>query len=52
MLCFISFQQNMEFCCNSDVVLNKTKKYKTFARVSMFKLLCKFVVVLEYDEMN
>jgi hypothetical protein len=41
----ILFQQNMEFCCNVDVIFSKTG-------ISMFKLLCEFVVISKYDEMN
>jgi hypothetical protein len=42
----------MEFCCNSNLFFSKIKKYRLLQMVSMFRLLCEFVIVSEYDEMN
>ncbi len=42
----------MEFCYNYNGVFNQIKKVLTFVVISMFILLCEYVVVLELDEMN
>jgi hypothetical protein len=42
----------MEFYCNFEAIFNKIKKVQTYVVISMFRLLCEFVVVSKYDEMN
>jgi hypothetical protein len=47
----ISFQQNMELCCNFDSIL-VIQKSVDFCNDFMFMLWCEFFIVSKFDEIN